>query len=71
MSVPVHTVALYATLDAVVSKMCSFGGRCLPVVNADGKVVGIITVFDVFKVLMNKNANTPVIGEPGQSPPLV
>ena len=71
MSTPVHTVSLFASLDAVVSKMCSFGGRCLPVVNADGKVAGIITVFDVFKVLMNKSANTPVIGEPIQSPPLV
>jgi CBS domain-containing protein len=71
MSMPVHTVSLLASLDAVVGKMCSFGGRCLPVVNADGKVVGIITVFDVFKVLMNNNKNTPVIGEPVQSPPLV
>jgi predicted transcriptional regulator len=71
MSAPVHTVSLFASLDAVASKMCSFGGRCLPVVNVDGKVVGIITVFDVFKVLMNKSANAPVIGEPIQSPPLV
>ncbi len=71
MSTPVHTVSLSASLDAVVSKMCSFGGRCLPVVNADGKVVGIITVFDVFKALMNNNKNTPIIGEPIQSPPLV
>lgn len=71
MSTPVHTISLFASLDAVVSKMCSFGGRCLPVLNADGKVMGIITVFDVFKVLMNKSGNTPVIGEPVQSPPLV
>jgi CBS domain-containing protein len=71
MSAPVHTVSLLASLDAVVSKMSSFGGRCLPVVNADGKVAGIITVFDVFKVLMNKSGNTSVIGEPIQSPPLV
>jgi predicted transcriptional regulator len=71
MSAPVHTVSLSASLDAVASKMCSFGGRCLPVVNVDGKVAGIITVFDVFKVLMNKSANAPVIGEPIQSPPLV
>ena len=71
MSTPVHTVTLFATLGEVVSKMCSFGGRCLPVVNADGQVVGIITVFDVFKVLMNNNKNAPVIGEPIQSPPLV
>ena len=71
MSTPVHIVTLHTTLDAVVSKMCSFGGRCLPVVNTDGKVAGIITVFDVFKVLMNKSGNTPVIGEPVQSPPLV
>ena len=71
MSTPVHTVTFYTTLDVIVSKMCSFGGRCLPVVNADGKVAGIITVFDVFKVLMNKSGNAPIIGEPIQSPPLV
>jgi CBS domain-containing protein len=71
MSTPVHTVSLFASLDVVISKMSGFGGRCLPAVNADGKVVGIITVFDVFKVLMNNNKNTPVIGEPIQSPPLV
>jgi len=72
MSTPVHTVSLSASLDAVVRKMCSFGGRCLPVINnMDGKVVGIITVFDVFKILMNSNKNVPVIGEPIQSPPLV
>jgi predicted transcriptional regulator len=71
MSTPVHTVSLFASFDVIISTMCGFGGRCLPVLNADGKVVGIITVFDVFKILMNNNKNTLVIGEPIQSPPLV
>jgi CBS domain-containing protein len=71
MSTPVHTVTLTATLDEVVSKMSSFGGRCLPVINASGKIAGIVTVFDVFKIFMNNNKNAPVIGETIQSPPLV
>jgi CBS-domain-containing membrane protein len=71
MSTPVHTVTLTATLDEVVSKMSSFGGRCLPVINASGKIAGIVTVFDVFKIFMNNNKIAPVIGETIQSPPLV
>lgn len=71
MSAPVHAVPGEATLYSVMNTMCNFGGRCLPVLGADGKVVGIITVFDIFKALMNNDSEEIMIGATNQSSPLI
>ncbi len=71
MTAPVQTVGLFETLDEIVTKMCSLGIRSLAVVNADEKVVGIINVFNVFKILLKKSENTRVIDESSESQTLV
>jgi CBS domain-containing protein len=38
--------------------MCQFGVRCLPVVDHQNKVQGLVTVFDIFKALLKSGPNT-------------
>ena len=62
MSKPVHTIKPQASLATVIENMQKFGGRCLPVVDQQGKVQGLVTVFDIFKVL-----STPEVSSAGKS----
>lgn len=62
MSRPVRTIKPQASLAAVIENMCKFGGRCLPVVDQQGKVQGLVTVFDIFKAL-----STPEVSSAGKS----
>ena len=38
-------------------KMRRFGGRCLPVVDQQGKVQGLVKIFAIFEVLLNSDSN--------------
>jgi CBS domain-containing protein len=67
MSRPVQTIGIHTTLGQAVERMQQFGGRCLPVTGQDGKVVGILTVFDIFRAL---NPNKPA-GRTPQAPSLM
>jgi len=51
MTRPVRTVGPGATLGVVLQTMQQFGGRCLPVVDQAGTVSGVITCFDIFRIL--------------------
>ena len=51
MTRPVRTVGPSATVGVVLQTMQQFGGRCLPVVDQTGKVLGVVTCFDVFRIL--------------------
>ena len=52
---PVHTVKPETTIAKVMENMRQSGVRCFPVVNQDGKIEGIVTVFDIFKALDTNN----------------
>jgi len=69
MSRPVRTIKPETSLAAIMESMCQFGGWCLPVLNQQGKVQGLVTVFDIFKVL-NSNLDIFSIGKSPQAPPL-
>jgi len=71
MTRPVQTVRLEASLITITENMCRLGKRCLPVVDRAGKVQGLITVFDIFKVLQNTDPNISTVGKTLQAPPLV
>jgi len=62
MSKPVRTIKPQASLATVIENMQKFGGRCLPVVDQQGEVQGLVTVFDIFKVL-----STPEVSSAGKS----
>ena len=64
MTKPVRTITPHTMLDIIVDTMLHFGGRCLPVVDQDGKVHGMVTVFDVFKVLSSSGD----VGQSGKTP---
>ena len=70
MSRPVCTIKSEAPLAVIIENMCQFGGRCLPVVNQQGKVQGLVTVFDIFGVLSGHNEQTSSVGKTGQAPML-
>ena len=71
MSSPVHTVKPETPLISIVEKMCKTGNRCMPVVGTDDKVQGIVTVFDIFRAMLQSNPNSSVVGKVSQSPPLI
>jgi len=71
MTRPVQTVRPEASLITITENMCRFGKRCLPVVDQAGKVQGLITVFDIFKVLLNTDPNISTVGKTLQTPPLI
>ncbi len=70
MSRPVRTVKPETTLSAVIGSMCQFGGYVLPVVDNDGKVQGLVTIFDILQALLSDKEDFPTVGETAQSPPL-
>ncbi len=52
MSRPVHIAKPETPLANVMGNMCRFGVLCLPVVDQQGKVQGLVTEADIFKVLL-------------------
>jgi len=52
MSRPVHIVKPKTPLANVMENMCRYGVLCLPVVDQQGKVQGLVTDTDIFKVLL-------------------
>ena len=57
MSEPVHTIRPQTSLAAIMENMCRLGVRCLPVVDDQNKVQGIVTVFGIFNVLLKNSPN--------------
>ncbi len=66
MSRPVHTISPETSLATIMDNMSQFSGRCLPVVGQDGKVQGLVTVFDIFGALLKGDS----AGKVPQAPPL-
>jgi CBS domain-containing protein len=71
MSRPVRTVPAQATLAVAIESMFRHGGRCLPVVNREGAVQGVVTVFDILARLIEADPASSWKGTPRQSPPLL
>lgn len=63
MTRPVHIVRPDKPLAIVMENMCRFGVRALPVVDQQGKVQGLITVFDIFRTLIQKNEDHLMISK--------
>jgi CBS domain-containing protein len=71
MSRPVRTVKPETPLATIMENVCRFGGCAFPVVDDQGKVQGLVTVFDIFQALLRNCANIPTAGKAPQAPPLV
>jgi len=70
MTRPVRTIGPQTPVAVVMDCMCRFGGRCLPVADKANQVLGLITVFDIFKALLAENTDFTCLGKPPQAPPL-
>jgi CBS domain-containing protein len=68
MSRPVHTIRPETSLINVMETMMRHAVRGLPVVDANGRTVGFVTVYDVFAAMLT-GAGVTVTGRPLQSPP--
>jgi CBS domain-containing protein len=71
MSKPVQTIRSDTSLAVIMKNMHLSDGRCLPVVNEQGKVEGLVTVFDIFKALLKSNPDISTAGKTLQAPPLL
>lgn len=70
MSRPVRTIKPETSLTTIMENMRQFGGRCLPVADQQGKVQGLVTVFDIYQALLSGSPNISYIGKTHQAPPL-
>ena len=64
MSRPVHIVKPKTPLANVMENMCRYGVLCLPVVDQQGKVQGLVTETDIFKALLELKSS-PCISASG------
>jgi len=71
MSRPVRTIRPDTSLEAIIEQMRRCGGRCLPVVDEDGAVKGMVTVFDILLHLLALNGEVTWQGRPPQAPALL
>jgi len=55
MSKPTCTVTPETPLPAMMEHICKAGRLCLPVVDQQGKVQGLVTVFDIFRTLLKRS----------------
>ena len=58
MSKLVRTIEPQASVASVIENIVKFGGGCLPVVDQQGQVQGLVTAFDIFKVLSTPEVST-------------
>jgi len=70
MSRPVRTIRPQTPLVTIMENVCRFGGGGLPVVDEQGKVQGLVTVYDVFQKMLNTCADVSTVGKASQTPPL-
>jgi len=70
MSRPVHTIKPETSLVNIMQAMQQLGLRALPVMDQQGNIQGIVTVFDIIKTMLAQNSQTVAAGKTSQAPPL-
>ncbi|MBW8034585.1 MAG: CBS domain-containing protein, partial [Planctomycetes bacterium] len=70
MTKPVQTIKQDTSLTAIMNTMNQSGIHCLPVIDQQGKVSGLVTVLDILKALLNTDPNISTVGKTNQAPPL-
>jgi CBS domain-containing protein len=71
MNRPVRTIRPDASVGAVMHTMMEHGGRCMPVVDENGQVHGVVSVFDIFHALLNLGGQTTSAGRVAEPAPLI
>jgi len=68
MSRPVRTIGRKTSVPAAIETVRQSGGRCLPVVDEQGVVQGVVTVFDIIFKALSDDGDLSGQGRPPQSP---
>ena len=68
MTRPVRTIKPDASLGTMIESMRRYGGRCLPVMDGQGTIQGIVTVFDVMLRVLEADQSSSWKGSPPQGP---
>jgi CBS domain-containing protein len=55
MTKPVKTLKPETSIASVMETMCQTGLRCMPVSSANGKIEGLITVYDILRALLKND----------------
>ncbi len=63
MSKVVHSVKAETPLSVIMDNMSQFSVRALPVMDQQGKIVGMVTALDIFKALLNTDPNISIAGK--------
>jgi len=71
MTRPVRTIKPDTSLIVIMENICQSGLRCFPVVDQQGNVSGLVTVFDILKAMLNTNSDVSTAGKTLQTPSLV
>ncbi len=66
----VRTIVPETPLAVIINNIIQFGGRCLPVADEQGKVQGLVTIFDIYQALLSSSPNNYCVGKTRQAPPL-
>jgi len=65
MSRPVHIISPQAPIEVIMRHMCQFRRPCLPVVDQQGKVLGLVTEANILKALLPQSS--PDISTSGEA----
>jgi len=71
MSCPVRTVRSDTTLARMMEMICRHGGHCLPVVSEEGRIQGIVTIFDILARVRSADGSFTGKDAAPQAPPLL
>ncbi|MBC8392809.1 MAG: CBS domain-containing protein [Deltaproteobacteria bacterium] len=69
MTRPVRTIKPQTPLAAIMEDMCQHRLRCLPVVNEQGTVEGVVTAYDIFRGLLKISPDLPAADPTPQPAP--
>lgn len=68
MTTPVHTINPDTSAAAIIENMRHANLRCLPVEDQQGNIAGLVTAFDIFKVLLDADPDISTAGLNPQAP---
>lgn len=71
MSHPVRTISPDTSVATIVENMCRYAGRCLPVVDGHGNVLGIVTAVDLLLHFLKGDDSSTWQGRPPRTLPLL
>ena len=71
MTRPVHVIDTKMPLSDIIEYFIQAGKKCLPVMDEDSQIKGLVTTGDILKVVWNSNQKVTLLGDELQAPSLM